>query len=90
MASSRDSVVQTAGGRSITRPHLELIAHATRKDPTGRPLEGGPSPSGEGRAARHPPGGQESTPLGLRPPAALPSSISAINALKVVILLSSG
>jgi hypothetical protein len=35
MASSRDScdVQTTGGGPSITRPHLELIARSTRKDP---------------------------------------------------------
>jgi len=61
---SRDGWLEARGG-----------PRGAKKYPTGRPLEGGPSPSGDCRAPRLAPGRRESTALGLRLPAALRDSV---------------
>jgi len=50
MASSVTAAMFTQRATTPQSPdHISRLARSTREDPTGRPLEGGPSPSGEGR-----------------------------------------
>ncbi len=62
-------------------PTIDLVVGYSNR--RGRPLEGGASPSRECRAPGRAPGELESTPLELRLPVPLSSSIYGINALTV-------